>query len=398
MAISLEQALRYTLERTPILERTELPLAEALGCGLAQNLYARYAQPPFDRAPLDGYAVRGADLAAAAPDAPVTLRVVDKLYAGDVSGISAGPGQAVRLMTGSMLPPGADCVVRQEDTDEGETQVRVFRRVPVGGNICRAGEEYRAGELLLSAGQYLDAAAVAVAAGAGYAALPVRRRMRAAVLVTGDELRQPGETLSPGKIYDSNGAYLRVCLQQMGVEVLNVRAVGDDTDRIAAEIGRYRGRADLLLTTGGVSVGQKDLMEAAVLRTGGQVVFHGLDMKPGMPTMLSEIDGMLILSLSGNPFSAAVPFFLLVRPMLAQMTQNPVWKPRWRTVRAATPFEKDSAIRRFLRGTCTVDEVRIPAKQANGQMRSMIGCNCLIDIPAGSGPIRAGDLVRVLPL
>ena len=397
MAISVEQAIRCMLDRTPVLDPEQVPLEEALGRCLAQNLYARYAQPPFDRSPLDGYAARGEDLAGAAPDAPVTLRVVDKLYAGDVSLVPVEPGQAVRLMTGSMIPQGADCVIMQEDTDEGEDVVRIFRSVSAGSNICWEGEEYPAGDLLLPGGRRLDAPAIAVAAGAGYRTLPVRR-LRAVILATGDELQQPGEALRPGRIYDSNGAYLQVCLREMGAEVLDVRAVGDNTARIAAAIEHCSAAADLILTTGGVSVGQKDLMEAAVMEAGGRVLFHGLDMKPGMPTMLSERNGTLILSLSGNPFSAAVPFFLLMRPMAARMLQDTGWEPQWETARAVTPFEKDSPVRRFIPGTCLNGEAAIPPKQANGQMRSMIGCNCLIDIPAGSGPVRVGDPVRILPL
>ena len=319
-------------------------------------------------------------------------------HAGNVANVPVGPGQAVRLMTGSMIPLGADCVIMQEDTDEGETAVRIFRSIPAGSNICWEGEEYQAGDLLLPDGQRIDAAAIAVAAGAGYRTLTVRQQMKAVILSTGDELQQPGEDLYPGKIYDSNAAYLRVSLQQMGVEILDVRSVKDDISRIAAAINQYIGAADLILTTGGVSVGQKDLMESAVLQSGGEVLFHGLAMKPGMPTMLSVKDGTLILSLSGNPFSAAVPFFLLVRPMLARMVQDSIWEPHWITVRAATPFEKSSPTRRFIRGTCLANEVAIPSKQANGQMRSMIGCNCLLDIPAGSGPIRVGDSLKALPL
>lgn len=213
MVISVEQAILRMLEHTPILNSEQAPLEEAVGRSLAQNLYARYPQPPFDRSPLDGYAVRGEDLVGAAPASPAVLQVVDKLYAGSVANIPVKPGQAVRLMTGSMIPIGADCVVKQEDTDEGEAVVNVFRPVSSGSNICWEGEEYQAGDLLLPGGQRVDAAAVAVAAGAGYRMLAVRRRMKAVILSTGDELQHPGEDLYPGRIYDSNAAYLRVCLQ-----------------------------------------------------------------------------------------------------------------------------------------------------------------------------------------
>lgn len=236
----------------------------------------------------------------------------------------------------------------------------------------------------------MDAAAVAVAAGAGYRMLTVRRRMKAVILSTGDELQHPGEDLYPGRIYDSNAAYLRVCLQQLGAKVLAVHSVGDDVDRIAAAIERYAGTADLILTTGGVSVGQKDLLESAILQTGGEVLFHGLAMKPGMPTMLSIKEETLILSLSGNPFSAAVPFFLMGSAHVGPHDSGYCVGTPLVTARAATPFRKSSPTRRFIRETCLGDAVAIPDKQANGQMRSMIGCNCLIDIPAGSGPVPGG--------
>ena len=398
MSISVEQAIHYMLELTPTLGIEQVPLEETLGRNLAEDLYAQYAQPPFDRSPLDGYAVRASDLTTATPTAPVTLCVVDKLYAGSVTGVSVKAGQAVRLMTGSMIPDGADCVIRQEDTDFGNRVVRIFQCVSAGSNVCRQGEEYRAGGLLLSKGQKIDAATIAVAAGAGYRTLPVRRKVKAVILSTGDELQQPGEPLHPGQVYDSNGIYLKVCLQQMGTDVLDIRSVGDNVGRIAAAISHYVGVADLILTTGGVSVGEKDLMETAVLQIGGRIIFHGLSMKPGMPTMLSEKNGTLILSLSGNPFSAAVPFLLLVRPMLARMLQDPAWGPHWIIKRAVTSFEKSSPTRRFLRGIYSADGVVIPSKQANSQMCSMVGCNCLIDLPAGSSPVQVGDALRTLAM
>lgn len=398
MPITVEQALQMILERTPILAEEQAALTKSLGRILTRDLYAGHPQPPFDRSPLDGYALRAADIAGAAPNAPAVLKVVDKIYAGDVSSVPVLPGQAVRLMTGSMIPRGADCVIRQEDTDEGERSVQVFQAVTAGGNICCRGEEYQTGECLLSAGQRIDAAAVAVAAGAGICTLPVHSRAKAAVISTGSELQQPGQELMPGKIYDSNSVFLSANLQQMGAEVTEVRSVKDETELIAHALSDLADTVDMILSTGGVSVGQKDLMEAAVLRAGGTVVFHGIAMKPGMPTMFAVKGKTLILCLSGNPFSAAVPFALFVRPILARMAGDLAWEPCWEQARASTPFLKRSPTRRFLRGSYQKGTVTIPAKQANGQMRSMVGSNCLLDIPAGTERIDVGDPVRVLML
>jgi len=397
--LSVEEATELALKSVRRLGETMLPLAQALGRIVSRDIYATMMQPPFDRSPLDGYAVRAADIAGAAPDAPVTLTVVDRIVAGDNAAVPVKEGQAVRLMTGCMIPSGADHIVRQEDTDLGETTVKIFKSGAAYTNYCHAGEDYRQGELLLAAGQKVDAAALAVAAGAGLTELPVTGGAKAAVLSTGNELQLPGSLLAPAKIYDANTAYLTARLTPLGAEVTETRLMGDDRQGIADTLRACLNGADIVISTGGVSVGEMDLMERAVLDIGAEILFHGVDVKPGMPTMLSAKDGTLILSLSGNPFAAAVPFELLIRPVLAKMTDDSALKLRWEVATAANGFGKASPTRRFLRGF--VDDaglVQIPAAQANGQMRSMIGCNCLIDIPGGCGEIRPGHRLRILRL
>ena len=395
MPITLEQALERLLERLTPLEEESVPLRRALGRTLTRPVFSSLAQPPFDRSPLDGYAVRAADLVGAGPERPAVLTVVDKLFAGDESRVAVAPGQAVRLMTGAMLPKGADCVVRQEDTDLGEGQVRIFSPLPAGANCIRRGEEYGPGECLLSAGQRVDAAAAAAAAGAGLTVLPVRRRPRTAVLTTGDEVCPPGQPLPPGKVYDVNTAYLTARLDQLGADC-RAEAAGDDEAALAAALKRLGREADLVVTTGGVSVGQKDLLEAALRDMGAELLFHGIAMKPGMPTLCALWEGTAFVCLSGNPFAAAVGFELLVPPVLAVLAQNPSLLPLRGTAKASADFEKHGAPRRFLRASCSGGIVQIPQAQANGQMRSMMGCNCLADIPEGSARIRAGEAVSVL--
>ena len=396
MSVTLEEARALVVEHTPVLREEWVPLTEAAGRRLTREIRSTLFQPPFDRSPLDGYAVIAADAAEAAPDHPVRLQVVDKLYAGMPSETGICRGQAVRLMTGCMIPAGADTVIRQEDTDLGENTVQIFQPGTTGRNICRRGEEYQPGELLLASGERVDAAAAAVAAGAGMTELPVRRHPQAAILTTGDEVCQAGTPLSPGKIYDSNTAYLQARLRQLGVLSEEALRVGDDLEQLTAALRRQAGRVDILLTTGGVSVGQKDLLEEAAVAAGAQVIFHGIAMKPGMPTLFAVLGQTLLLGLSGNPFSAAVPFELLLRPMLAKMLGDAALELQPDTAVAAQGFEKSSPSRRFLRACCREGKAYPPAAQSNGQMRSMIGCNCLIDVPAGSGAIHAGDPVRIL--
>lgn len=396
MSITLEEALNLVVRYAPVLNEEYVPLAESVGRRLTSDIRSAFPQPPFDRSPLDGYAVVAADVASATPDTPVKLQVVDKLWAGMPARVGVKRGQAVRLMTGCMIPSGADAVIRQEDTDLGVEIVQIFRPVASGKNICYRGEEYGTDALLLRRENRVDAASMAVAAGAGFTQLRVRRRARAVILTTGDEVRQPGTVLPAGKIYDSNTAYLSARLHQLGVETVAALTQEDDLTALSAALRRYAGEVDLILTTGGVSVGEKDLLEQAVKAAGAEVIFHGIDIKPGMPTLFAVLGNARLLGLSGNPFSAVVPFELLLRPMLAEMTGDPEPLLRADTAIAAQGFDKASPSRRFLRAFCKQGRVYPPAAQSNGQMRSMIGCNCLIDVPAGSGAIRPGDPVRIL--
>ena len=396
MSITLEEAQNLVVRYAPVLNEEYVPLAESVGRRLTSDIRSAFPQPPFDRSPLDGYAVVAADVASATPDTPVKLQVVDKLWAGMPARVGVKRGQAVRLMTGCMIPSGADAVIRQEDTDLGVEIVQIFRPVASGKNICYRGEEYGTDALSLRRENRVDAASVAVAAGAGFTQLRVRRRARAVILTTGDEVRQPGTVLPAGKIYDSNTAYLSARLHQLGVETVAALTQEDDLTALSAALRRYAGEVDLILTTGGVSVGEKDLLEQAVKAAGAEVIFHGIDIKPGMPTLFAVLGNARLLGLSGNPFSAVVPFELLLRPMLAEMTGDPEPLLRADTAIAAQGFDKASPSRRFLRAFCKQGRVYPPAAQSNGQMRSMIGCNCLIDVPAGSGAIRPGDPVRIL--
>lgn len=397
LAITIEQAQQRLLERLSPLEEELVPLCRAVGRTLTRSIPAPFPQPPFDRSPLDGYAVRAADLAGARSGHPAVLTVADTLFAGDESRVPVGPGQAVRLMTGAMLPAGADCVIRQEDTDLGEEQVQIFTALPPGANCIHRGEEYGLGDCLLAAGQRIDPAGAAVAAGVGLTALPVRRRPRTAVLATGDEVTPPGQPLAPGKIYDANTAYLTARLDQLGAEC-RAEAVGDDAAALGAALKRLGREADLVVTTGGVSVGQKDLLETVLRHLGAELLFHGIAMKPGMPTLCALWEGTVFLCLSGNPFSAAVAFELLAPPILAVLAENPALLPVRTTAQAAAGIEKAGMPRRFLRAAYCGGVVTVPGAQANGQMRSMVGCNCLVDIPEGTACIQKGETVSVVLL
>ena len=396
MRISLEQALNILMDHVTHGKTERKTLEDCLGLVLSEDVYALLDMPPFSRSAQDGYALCSKDSIGATGENPVKLKVTGKIYAGDHLDVQVRPGEAVRIMTGAMVPAGADCVLRQEDTDEGEDVVQIYKEVEPGCSICFKGEEYKKGHTLLHEGTKIDAAALAVASGNGIMELPVYRRVKAAVVSSGSEVVEPGTPLTPGKIYNTNTIYMKARLSQLGARVMMTRTVGDDLEVMAEALKEAADQAELVVTTGGVSVGQKDLTEEALLSIGAKILFHGIAIKPGMPTLVAEKDGVLFIGLSGNPFSAAIPFEMLTRMVLSEKMSDPSLKLRRETLTAVTGFSKDSRKRRFLRGKAEGKEVWLPDQQANGQMRSMVGCNCLIEIPAGSGPVKAGDKVEVL--
>lgn len=395
MRISLEQALDILKDYITPGKTERKSLEECLGLVLAEDVMAQLDMPPFSRSAQDGYAFRSKDSEGASKEQPVRLKVTGKIYAGDFPKKEVNPGEAIRIMTGAMIPAGADCVLRQEDTDEGEEIVQIYKETEAGCSICFKGEEYKKGHILLRAGTKIDAAALAVASGNGIVELPVYARVKAAVVSSGSEVVEPGTPLTSGKIYNTNTIYLKARLKQLGANVVMTRTVGDELGIMREALNEAASQSELVVTTGGVSVGQKDLTEEALLSIGAKILFHGIAVKPGMPTLAAEKNGVLFLGLSGNPFSAAIPFEMFVREILAVKMGDPDLKLRKETLTAVTGFSKDSRKRRFLRGKADGKEVWLPDQQANGQMRSMVGCNCLIDIPAGSGPVKAGDRVEV---
>ena len=396
MRISLEQALNILMDHVTHGKTERKTLEDCLGLVLSEDVYALLDMPPFSRSAQDGYALCSKDSIGATGENPVKLKVTGKIYAGDHLDVQVRPGEAVRIMTGAMVPAGADCVLRQEDTDEGEDVVQIYKEVEPGCSICFKGEEYKKGHTLLHEGTKIDAAALAVASGNGIMELPVYRRVKAAVVSSGSEVVEPGTPLTPGKIYNTNTVYMKARLHQLGAQVMMSRTVGDELEIMEDALKEAANQAELVITTGGVSVGQKDLTEEALLSIGAEIFFHGIAIKTGMPTLAAEKDGVLFIGLSGNPFSAAIPFEMFVREILSLNMGDPDLKLRRETLTAVTGFSKNSRRRRFLRGKAEGKEVWLPDQQANGQMRSMVGCNCLIEIPAGSGPVKAGDKVEVL--
>ncbi|WP_432646552.1 molybdopterin molybdotransferase MoeA [Mitsuokella sp.] len=392
--ISLEQAIEVLLEHTKKIERTEeVPILEALGRVLAEDAVASFDNPPFDRSPLDGYTFASDRTKGAAKENPASFAIIGEECAGDFFAEAVPAGSALRLMTGAAIPRGCDCVVRQEDVTIENGRLLVPYELHHHENYCFAGEDVKKGTLLVKKGTELTAAHLGVLASLGFGKVKVLARPRIAIASTGDELVLPGEPLQPGKIYNSNLYVLAGRLQEMGFrpEVLGI--LPDDVNEAAAFIDSWRGKADLFLTTGGVSVGKKDIMHGVVKKIGTRL-FWRVCIKPGAPVIAYTAGDMLGIALSGNPFASYATFELLVRQVLSKFSgrADVCYTPVEGYL--ADQFPKPSYGRRFIRAHYADGVFKIPSQHDSGSLFSAAGCNALIDIPAGTGPLPAGSRVK----
>jgi len=315
-------AAEAVIEHAPEPRPESVHLAQALGRVLAADVTSREDVPGFDNSAMDGFALRAADAAGATPARPAVLMLVGESRAGAPYEGTVAAGQAVAISTGAMLPRGADAVLRVEDADLRGTELRASAPLPPGKEVRRAGEDLRAGETALEAGVRLGPAELGVAASVGRAELPCARQPRVAVVVTGDELVEPPTPLGPGQIRNTNGYAMRAQAAEAGAVVEDVMHVGDDR---AATVDALRGalEADVVIATGGVSVGPHDHVRPAMSELGVEEVFSGVALRPGKPTWFGvahkSTGPVLVFGLPGNPVSAMVTFHLFARPALAHM-------------------------------------------------------------------------------
>ena len=384
--ISVEQAMEQILQYTPVINETEeVELNKAGGRILAQDMVAEFNNPPFDRSPVDGYACKAEDLAGASSEHPVKLKVMEEIDAGQYSERVVESGQAVRIMTGAAIPKGCDCCIFQEDTDYGEETVEIYREVKQWDNYCFAGEDFKKGTTLLKKGTHIGYVEAAVLAGMGAAKVPVYRRPKVVLLTTGDEVVEPGNPLPAGKFYNSNMTMLSARMMELGIEPFYMEAVKDNPQVMAEKIKEIAEQADMIITTGGVSVGKKDIMHESIRLIDAERIFWRVNMKPGMPTLFSVYENasggkVPVISLSGNPFGVAVTIELLIRPALEKMMQNPAIGLKEVTGVMADDFVKGIKGRRFIRAYWENGRFHLPnGLHSNGVLSSMAGCNCLID-------------------
>lgn len=408
--IRCEEALQHILEEAPVCtQRETVPLAEALDRILAEPIRARWDLPRFNQSAVDGFAVRSSDVRGAAPGSPARLTVCGTMRAGPGVRLSVRSGAAARVMTGARLPAGADAVVMKESGVETDGMVTVGEAMPPGANVRYRGEEFARGAETLPEGVRVTPPVMGLLAACGYSAVRVLRRARITLLVTGDELVPPGGRLLPGCLIDSNSPAIAAACRAAGAQCEVVR-VPDRREDLRRAVRQALKQSDIVLSTGGVSVGEYDLVQEACAKAGVRTVFWGVAIKPGKPMYFGvhsrpgrasgagEERRTLVFGLPGNPVAALVCFHQLVRPALL------AWDgvaPSAQGVEATlqSPWRKKAGRLEWLRGVAVRDGASLTVTPCGGQGSHMLGglarANCLIRFPREAEELKAGDTVLI---
>lgn len=395
--LEFDEAQSRLTEAAPFPTRAEtVPLVQAAGRVLAVDLMATVDLPPADNSAMDGYAIRHADYR---PDAAMPIQ--QRSYAGEQP-LPLVAGQATRLFTGSLIPQGADTVVMQEDAREADGMVEITSAPQAGQHVRRQGEDVRAGTPLLPAGTLLQAAHVALLASQGLDRIEVYPRLRVGILTTGDELAVPGQARQAGHVYNSNGPMLTALAQGLGADVVQVRHARDDAADLQAALRALQADCDLVVSVGGVSVGDHDLVKPAIESLGGELALWKVRMKPGKPVAMARLDGKLIVCLPGNPVSAYSVFAVLVSPMIRRMQGRariypPVMRAALRTEKTRQDSREEFIRVQYHPLADGLADVAPYGNQSSGVISSLPWCDGLARLPAGV-PVQDGDIVSYYDL
>ncbi len=395
--IPLDEARRYVLDGCSPLAAVTMPVEAAAGLVLAEAVTSAEAVPPFDNTAMDGFALRAEDVVAA----PVDLEVVGTLAAGAAPDVEVGPGQAVRIMTGAPIPPGADSVVMVELTESRGSTVTVTKPVAVGNHVRRAGEDLEVGQPVFPAATVLGPGHLGVLLSIGVQRVSVHRRLRVGVMSTGDELVEGGGELRPGQIRDSNRRTLLALLAELGVEPVDVGLIRDDERAIRAAIEGAVEDCDALLSTGGVSMGDFDYVKH-VLDDIGTMRWMQVAIRPAKPLAFGWVGSTPVFGLPGNPVSSMVSYELFARPALRKlMGHNELDRPRRRAVADSPLRRRADGKTHFARVTVCYDDGRYRVESAGGQgshqLYAMATANALAVLPDGEG-VEPGEEVEVILL
>ena len=388
MFVSVDEARAHLSELLPPRQMESVSLSEAYGRTLAADLAALVSHPSATESALDGIACREMDTLLASAESPVRLELIGESRAGTAFNGRVGAGQAVRIYTGAPLPEGADAICPVEQLRDESGGVLLLRPASPG-DVRPEGGDFQVGETVLRAGLRLTPARVALAAALGHAELPIFRPLKVAVMSTGDEVIEPGQPLRAGQVYNSNAYGLLGMLREAGCEAVLLPAAPDSPAALEAAIAGIGG-ADVLLTSGGVSMGKYDFVRDLLIQQ-GKVSFWKVRMRPGGPAMLGGWKGLPVFGLPGNPVSSLVVFHVIVRPALTGQPLTPL------KLRAGTPFRGLADKIAFWRAIIRGGEVHDYGKQGSGVLRSLSDAGALVIVPEG-GAVRVGDEVDVVPL
>ncbi|HVH64436.1 MAG TPA: gephyrin-like molybdotransferase Glp [Candidatus Acidoferrum sp.] len=398
--LTVAEARQRILQKLAPLESENIPLAQSRGRVLAEDVTSDRDVPPFANSAMDGYAVRADDVRSASPGAPVRLKVVGEIRAGAAPPTDVQPQTALRIMTGAMVPNSADAVVRIEDTAEQDGVVQIRAAVDKGTSLRAAGSDLRRGQLVASAGQSITPGLIGVLASAGRVSIRCIRRPRVLVLTTGDELRELGESLGPGQITNTNRYTLTAAVEEAGGQVIDAGVARDERQDLVARLASAS-NADLLVTTGGVSMGAYDLVRG-LLEERQAVDFWQVALRPGKPLIFGSVANVPLIGLPGNPVSTLVGYELFVRPALLKMQgRTDLERPRLRAVtedRLTNPPHLEQYFRGIARRDGDRVLVRLTGDQGSHVLRSMADANCLIVVPQGTAEVPQGGGVDIIPL
>ena len=402
--IALEEALEILNKNTKALKSEVVSIKDSLKRVLYGDVKSKINNPPFNKSVFDGYAFKSEDSKGTSKENPIELKIVDEIFAGMWPEIEIKHGEAIRIMTGAPIPMGADCVLKQEETERHGDLVKIFKEMKSYENISFMGEDIKIGETLIKKGKRLDYADLGIMASSGISEVIVYKKPRVSIISTGDEVCDINSTLKPGKIYDSNLYSLSARIEELGYNVLSMEHVGDNILKIGEAIEKAFEKSDIVFTTGGASVGEKDLMQKVSESIGFEKLFWKIKIKPGSAVVCSKKEEKILISLSGNPNAALTTFELLGKPVLKKLEggEENINIKREKGV-LMDSFNKKSPQRRFLRGNVIYDEKGTKVyitqiKSGNGILSSLLNANCLIEIEKGNEGLNRGEVVSIIKL
>jgi len=411
--VSVTEAVEIILANVPPLEIEDVTLQMAIGRVLAESVIADSHIPSFEKSPLDGYAVRFEDVRRASANAPIKLKVIEEIPAGHVPLKQLCAGEAARIMTGAMLPKGADTIIKFEDThlqiDANQhflgdnRQIEIIASPKSAGNYAKIGEDMNNGDVIVATGKLIDAATVAILATFGYQQVKVYKQPCAIVFASGDELVDASEKPTIGKIRNSNGPSITAQLQLWGARAIDGGIVHDKKDLVAQTLLSALEQYQVVITTGGVSVGDYDIMKEVYQEIGAEILFWRVAMRPGTPMVVAKWKDKIIFGLSGNPSASYISCELFVRAFILKLQgHNDVWRP---FVKATLTNSIGKVVDqdRFLRAVCAIDRcgklvVESLPKQKSGVLANLVDANALIYVPAANSQINTGDMVDIILL